>query len=326
MSPRTLSVCALIAACTAACGIENELQYTSTLEASTHGVVLSEDGLDGTAGMVGMTCTIDTSFGCPTEDIDLPTEEEEVVDHYDGRTLGRSDLGLHTIDREGYDASLDVAGEQIRAAAFAYDGAMWLAGRPETGCALHLPDGTVVDGLDPVACRRDADVAVDRSGAFFVSSAGVTQRVDHDGSAVLAAAGELVAWDDALGLLYTADAGGEELWALTREGKERWRVKVRHPVLQIAARGTRGQVLVRLERKDDTLLERRDGRTGELLGRSQLGEEDGDIVVSENGRTLGFVQRDRVSFFRLATDAQDDEVVDETPADCIEAGSRVSRD
>jgi len=326
MSRRTLLVCALIAASTGACGIENELQYTATLEAPTQGVALSEDGLDGTAGMVGMTCTIDAMFGCPTEDIDLPTEAEEVVDHFMGQTLGRTEIGLHTIAAGGYDASLDVLEVDVRAAAFAYDGPMWLQGRPETGCQLHLADGTVVDAPNPLACRRDAEVAVDRSGAFVIAAGGITQRVDGDGGAVWTEAGDLVAWDERLGLLYTADEGGEELWALDGRGTEQWRVKVRRPVLGLAARGGRGQALVRLDKGDTTLLERRDGRTGELLGRSQLGDDDGDMVVSENGRTLGFVQSDRVSFFRLATDPEDDEVVDETPPDCIEAGSRVSPD
>jgi len=326
MSRRTIVVCALIAACTGACAIENELQYTATLEAPTNGIALSEDGLDGTAGMVGMTCTIDAMFGCPTEDIDLPTDDERVMDHFLGRTLGRSDLGLHTIDAGGYDASLDVPGANIRAAAYGYDGPMWLAGDPDTACVLHLSDGTVADAPDPSACRTDAKVAVDRSGAFVVSAAGVTQRIDRRGGDVLTRAGDLVAWDETLGLLYTADAGGKELWALDREGAERWRVKLRRPVLGVAARGLRGEVLARLDKGDTTLVERRDGTTGDLLGRSQIGAEDGDLIVSENGRTLGFVQKDRVSFFRLATDPEDDEVVDDTPPDCIDAGSRVSAD
>jgi hypothetical protein len=321
MSRGLAAVCLLIST---ACGIENELQQTATLEARTNGVTLSEDGLDGTAGMIGMTCTIDAMFGCPTVDIDLPTDHEKVADHFGGRTLGTSDEGLHTIEAGEYRQSLDVLTHNVRSAAWAYDGPMWLADGP-SGCSLTLPGGATVPASDD-ACVEGARMSPDRVGALWVASNGVTQRISASGSQIIAQAGDLIAWDESMQRLYTANRGERELRALDEKGVVLWSVKASGPIRDIAARGDRGEALVRVDKGKLTVLERRDGADGTLLGRSRLGPEEGKITVSENGRTLALAQDQRVTFFRLATDPEDDEVVDDTPPNCITAGSGVSAD
>ena len=123
---RTLAVVCLLA--TTACVSENELRYTSTLQAETNGVRLSEDGYDGFAAMSGTTCTIDANWGCPVADEDLPTEGEKVVDHHLGTTLATSDVGLHTIDAGKWQQSLDVDLWGLRTASLHDRGTMAISG------------------------------------------------------------------------------------------------------------------------------------------------------------------------------------------------------
>ena len=321
---RSIPVACLLAA--TACVSESELRYTSTLQAETAGVALSDDGLDGYAAMSGTTCTIDASWGCPVADEDLPTEEERVEDHYLGLTLGRSAVGLHTIDHGVYRQSLDIPEAAVRSARLYDGGAVMVAGDLKRCTVHHLG---VADVDVPVeVCGDGVALRVDRrEGTLYASTSGGVYRIDATGAYRMRAAGDLVAWDASLGLLYTADAGGSELMALRSSGEEVWAVTSGGAITDLAARGQRGQVLVQVERSDGLGgLERRDGETGRLLGRSTLPDADGDLVVSDNGRTLAFVRPTEVNFFSLDTEGDAEPVIDETPPVCIDPTNRVTRD
>ena len=96
-----------------------------------------------------------------------------------------------------------------------------------------------------------------------------------------------------------------------------WRVEVRGTIGAIATRGSMGQVLVLAEDADGYgLVERRDGYNGELLGTSRLPDADGDLVVADNGSTVGTVRDLEVHFYALDVELPV-HVVDPTPPDCI---------
>ena len=99
-----------------ACQSESELRFVSTLDAQTNGVQFSQDGNQSHVGMSGMTCTVSTEWGCPTDDADLPTEREVVLDHLDGQTLAASDSAVHVIDGSGWIREADIPVPQVIAA------------------------------------------------------------------------------------------------------------------------------------------------------------------------------------------------------------------
>lgn len=307
-----------VAAALAGCKSENELVYTATLQAETNGVVLSDDGLDGYAAMSGTTCTIDVNWGCPTADEDLPTDREAVVDQYGPETLGVSELGLHSMVGGHWDAAADIDVPGVRTGRIT-DGGHLLLGSSDGACWLqHDGDGQVT--VPDAACADDAHHAVDRAnGTLFAGTARELWALSPDGAVALDARGpsDLLDWDPTADALYVAGTGGRDLRALDGAGEEMWSVRTRDPVRDLVARGDRGEALVLLHRDDGLgTIERRDGVTGRVLGRSVVPTADGHLVVSRNGVRVAIVRGDDVNFFALETDGEDP-VVDPTPPTCI---------
>ncbi|MEQ1564285.1 MAG: hypothetical protein ABMA64_01520 [Myxococcota bacterium] len=311
-----------LAACTP---IENELRYTSTLQAETSGVALSDDGLDGHAAMSGTTCTIDVNWGCPVADMDLPTPHEFVVDHHGGDTLGASDEGAHTIGADGsYEPSLDIPAQGIHTGRIWAGGTVLLGGGADS-CWIQYGTDAPIE-VPSEACADDADFAVDRAdGTMFVAGGGAVVAAGVDGVRELATGADRVAWDAAGRQLLVATAGDRSLSALDRDGAARWTVEVDGTINQVAARGSRGEIVLWVEREDGFgSIERRDGQ-GNLLARSEVPGADGELIVSENGVRLALVRDDEVNFFALETDG-DEPVRDTTPPVCIDPEIRVTRD
>lgn len=309
-----------------ACSSENELRYTATLQAETHGVVLSDDGLDGFAAMSGTTCTIDVNWGCPTADEDLPTEQESLVDHFGHETLGVSSEGVHAIVDGRWDQAADIAVQGVRTARLKREGGhVVLGGSPEDCWIQHDGDDRV--GVPGEACDDLAHTTIDRAtGTMFVASDGRLLALERDGARELPQPGNLVAWDATVGLLYTAEKGSTDLWALEPSGELAWEAVTRDPIADIGARGERGEVMVLTKRSDGLGgMERRTGETGRLLGHSVLPTADGQITSSLNGVRIAVIRGDEVHFFALETDGEAP-VVDETPPECIDPLDRASRD
>lgn len=307
-------VCASVASCT----MENELRYTSTLQAETHGVALSDDGLDAHAAMSGTTCVIDAAWGCPTSDANLPSEDEVVLDHYQGVTLGRSVEGVHSIEGGVWVEADDVLVHGVRTAALYDDGKVVLTA-DEAGCWIQHGDDAPV-AVNDDACAEGARYSVDHhDGTLFATTSGGVIAMERTALASMASAGDLLAWDASLHLLYTAFSGGDALRALDRKGREVWEVTSRGPIVSLAARGDRGEVLVSIEGEDGLgALERRDGENGRLLGSSSLPTDDGEIIASGNGMVVAISRFDEVHFFALDMGADGEPVVDPTPPECID--------
>ncbi len=219
-----------------------------------------------------------------------------------------------------------MAAPTIRSARLFDGGAVMVAGDVRR-CTVERLGGASIE-VPGALCDEAVELSIDRrDGTLFVSTSDGVYRVDATAAARVSGAGDLVAWDATLGLLYTATKGETELSALRTTGDVAWSVEAGGPIADLAARGRRGQVLALIERADGLgAIERRDGESGRLLGRSMLPDDGGDVVVSDNGRTVGIVRPGEVHFFSLDTEGDEQPVVDETPPECIDPTNNVSRD
>ncbi|MCB9675870.1 MAG: hypothetical protein H6737_12180 [Alphaproteobacteria bacterium] len=316
----------IAAACllaTTACSIENELRYTATLEAETNGVALSDDGLDAYAAMSGTTCRIDTSWGCPTSDADLPTDHERVVDHWNGRTLGASDLGVHTIEGQAWLADFDLEIHDVVGARLTEAGTLVLAGDANS-CVLSDTAGSIEVPVG--ACSEHARTDVDRAGsAMFAATADGVFELRPDGVRQLSDTADLVASDPVSGLVVIAERGDTVLTALDASGETVWAADTTGPIESIATRGDRGQLLVLVRDGEFGRVERRDTRSGEVDGTSSVPSVEGELVVSGNGHTIGIVRLAEVHWYAMELDGEAP-VVDPEVESCMDAWERASRD
>lgn len=278
----------------AGCGAEPELAYSSTLEARTRGVVLSADGLVAQAAMVDTTCTIDTTWGCAVADLDLPTEEERVVDRYDGWTLAVSEVGLHRFGDSASDAD-ELALTGVVDARLS-DAGMVAVVADGSGCAFVGEDGSVA--LPGGLCAPGISVAAERRvGGLIIGNGEGLFHVDLQGAIQISGpADQVVAAPD--GALVAAWRGEPVVRGLDADGEERWTVATDGAVRDVAVRGE-DQILVLVEEGEAGSLERRSLATGERFASYPLPSADGSLVVSENGRTVGIILPDAVHFHSL---------------------------
>ncbi len=310
-----------IVSMTVACSSENELLYTATLGMETNGLALSGDGLDAHAGMAETTCTIDTNWACPTADVDLPTDDEKILDHFGNTTLGASSEGVYMIREAAWQQSEDLPIAFVRGASLVEAGTLVVAGEGDD-CRVHR--GLEATQEAPAAvCDEGVRYAFDRSsGTVFAGTSEGLFRITPEGWDSLDHYGDLIAWDRSLGLLYAATSGEAKLVAMRSGGAVEWSLDVTGPITSIATRGTFGEVMVLAEDRDGFgVIERRDGATGERIGRSRVPDADGDLVVSDNGETVATVRENEVNFFGLSAGV-DLPTVDETPPVCIDLATR----
>jgi hypothetical protein len=296
----------------AACQSDQELRHTSTLQAVTNGVVLSDDGSEGFAAMQGTTCTIHTGWGCPTSDTNLPTYEERIVDHYRGETLGASPAGVHRIVNREWLEVEDIEIDDVVAARLTDEGAVFIRGDVDN-CSVQWEDGTAVVAPS-AACEMGGKVSVDREGgSIIVATSDGIITLNRDSSEAITERGDLVAWDRVTRLIYTADIGATTLRALTRRGALVWEVETLGAIRSLTALGRRGEVLVLVQNAEQMgTAERHDGETGKLLGTSTLPDAEGELSSSDNGQGIAVEREDEVHFYSLEL-SDDEPVVTDSP-------------
>lgn len=300
----------------AACQSENELRHTATLQAETSGVALSDDGLDGFAAMSGTTCTIDVNWGCPIADVDLPTVEDRVLDHWGDTTLGGSPDGVHQISGGTWNTDADLPMSDLRTARLSARGVATVHG-DRTTCYHRLADGSDV-AIPGAVCADDADVTVDRgTGTLYAATTEGVYAVTAAGAERLADAARHASWDPGTDHLLVVDADQRTLRALDRTGAEAWATRAGTDIHGMASRGGLGELLVLVDDRDGFgTVERRDASTGKVLGRSLLPTADGQLVVSANGARVALVRDDEVHFYALEVGVPPQELETEQP-DCI---------
>ncbi len=310
---------ALVCLMAAACGSEQELRHTSTLEAQTDGLALSENGVEAHAAMSGTTCTIDPQWGCPVADADLPSAEEAVLDHVNGVTLGRSPKGLHKVDGSGWIRGDDIPQEDVKTARLVTGGAAMIWGNADS-CHRQDDDGPASE-VPGDACADGAQVDVDRqAGTLFVASADGLLAVNQESTDRLQRVTEdLVAWDSNLRQLYVAHKGSTTLRAVSRKGDERWSWESEGEIQSLDARGKRGEVMVLSAGADGFgIIDRLNGQTGEEEGSTDIPVTDAEVEVSADGSSVAVVADGEVHFYAFEDAEAEGEVELRDPPDCIQ--------
>lgn len=306
----------------AACATDNELQYRSTLQADTRGVALSDDGLTTYAAMVGTTCAIDTNWGCPVSDENLPPDDEQVVDHYQGRTLAQGDGSLYFLDGDTWDTSADLAVPGLRAARLSDAGLLSLR---STGAACSFTAGTATVSAPAELCGDDVTVAVDRRGAIVAATAQGVFRADAAGVRQIAAEGDLVSVDPVLGHTYVAVKGLDQVTALADDGTVLWIDQAPGPVTSVAVRGDKLDLLVLSEDPAGFgTLRRIDGETGETVSVGRLPDAHGEVLTSYNGRTIAVVTHGFVNHYEIVVPGEE-AVVNDDEVSCQNLPTRDSQ-
>ncbi len=314
-----LAVVVVVTGCTS----EAELRYLSTLPTEVNGVVFSEDGVEAYVAMRGTTCTIETAWGCPVEDVDLPSGEERIVDHHAGRTLAVSPVGLHQIEGGTWAERADLRVDAVRWARFGKTGPIFVRG-DDAGCAFQAAEGEPIR-LEPAWCDA-VTLGVDRErDALWMADGQQVSRVSPDGVISFASSADLLDHDAATGLTYLAASGGSELYAVDDQGRVVWSSTNRGTVTDIVARGHRGDLLVLRWDGPVGRLERRDGATGHLFESFSLPGADGELVVSENGVGVAIVVEDAVHHYNLEIVGEELPINDQ-PRSCIDLRDRTAMD
>lgn len=300
----------LVVACVGlgACAVDNELQYRSTVSAETRGVALSDDGLTSYAAMVDTTCALDTHWGCSVNDENLPTDDERVVDHYDGRTLAQSADRLFWMNGDTWNGD-EAEVPQLRAARLSDTGLLSLHGGGDS-CAFSA--GEDVIEVDGALCAEGVRVAVDRRGAIVAATAQGVFRADRVGVTRIADSGDRVAVDASLGQIYVATAGSPRVTAYDDAGVVRWTANTTSAVTDIAVRGDKLDLLVLAAGDNGTgLLRRIDGETGEEVSVGRLPDGHGEVVTSLNGRMIAIVTPTAIHHYEMVVEGEADVVNDE---------------
>jgi hypothetical protein len=191
------------------------------IAAEDRGVALSDDGELGHVAMRDTTCSFDAQEGMILGDVNLPGDQERVLDGWRGEVLASSDEGVHLLDRTSELAFFP--GVPARAS-LTDRGALGLDTRE--GCELRWYEEDLSVVLPAQAWQ--GPLAATRSGELaFVTVDGRLWSADERGLVrELGGAAERLSWDERYGQLVAAegalvsayDAAGELSWETEVEG------------------------------------------------------------------------------------------------------------
>lgn len=274
-----------------------DLGYRSTMERTTLGVVLHEDGLTGHAGMNSSNCPFETTDGTVTGDYALEGGEEDIQDQ------GMSHLGEKTVvvvKDEGI-VLLDKTTGEYEVEEVELDASVLQARLDADGPVALTSDCDVVWSTGATASMPGCNQAFDvdyGTGRVAVASELETRLFDADGTLTAELPGaSWVAWDSAVDQLVLArpesalvesyDASGTLIWSQTLQG-------------EVTALGTAGAaegVAVAIDIDGSAALLVLSADDGSLVQRTSLPEPAIDVVVSEDGAVVAFVTPTAVHFF-----------------------------
>ncbi len=280
-----------------ACQSENELVHLSSTETTTDGLALSEDGTQSFAAMAGTTCVLDARVGCPIADEDLPTEDEQVLDHFEGETLALSAHTLHFMDGGHWDKGADIEVPSLRQARLTRRGLLTVEDRDAECVLSHDGVEVAVDGL---LCADGVEVEVDRRGALVAITTAGAFRADVSGVERISATADRVSVDPHLGQTYLAQSGKRAIEAVGDDGARRWEVELDGAVRDLVTRGDKADLLVLSEGRDGLgLVSILDGSTGKELSAHAIPSANGRIEVAGSGRVMAFISDDEVHHFEV---------------------------
>lgn len=275
----------------------DSFDYQSTLDRSTRGLVLHEDGEIGHAGMLGTNCPFETSEGKVTGDYDLPDNNETIVDSGDliGENTVLALIGddAHLLDKSSGNYSHETIVMPGLLDARLYVGG--LAGLVDLGdtCEVRWSD----DGSAVSAPCGQLDVDP-LSGLAVVTGVRGLSVVDRDGAMRVDAADAAVI-DGSAEAIYLLE--GPNVRALEFDGSLRWELTLDGTVLALAEAGSTGAAAALVGHENGTgELLYLDGDTGAVQARIATPGWAEGLTVSADGSTVALTRPTHTHFYRLA--------------------------
>lgn len=291
---------ALFAGCS---GADVRFEHTSELPISARGVGFIGDGDTAQVGMYGTTCAVDVASSRIGADVDFPTESEFVSDG--GWVLDEpayaviADHEVHIgYPHQGWDGqveTLDVDAVQVR---LTDDGVVGLL----ADCGVFWGgqargDVTEVRVSDCVG----SSFAASTDGVAAVSTGSDVVLVSEDGAITsVGVAGDLVAWDRALDVLYIAERNGSVVTGVHVDGNTLWTTPVEGRIKDLEAMGTHGAAAVMTELDSGIgQLYVIDGQSGEVNEAIRTPSAARALHASFSGEVLSLELDQAVHFFEV---------------------------
>lgn len=315
---RTLGMVGVVLSIGCASQTDTMFTHQGQVVAQSNGVVLSDDGSEGMAGMFGTTCVFNARSGQMGGDFDIEGTDEVVEDsNGSGIVLTRSSTGIHeiapyggayveTTDPNSWDTESGTDGafttteiDGVLAARWLGDTAVALANNQE-GCALHYFDDTPwAVALNSESCERFTAMEVAGSTLFVSSSDTTVSVVDGVASPWGMTGAKNLSWDESTQSMYLVLAGGKTLQARTPTGALVWETNT-PGISSMTHLGPHG--LVTTMEEDEAgrgLLVVRDGRTGVVIESTSTPSAGQDMTVSQDGSTLAIAVQEYIHLFSI---------------------------
>lgn len=279
----------------AACSSNSQFQHQSVLTTETRGLALENDS-SAQAGMMSNTCQIEVASGGIGMDVDVANDTDVVLDAAFGDVLVLGGDGLHRYTPNGFGWTDDAP---IEVDAGIIDGHLtdggWVSVGGLDGATISFNDDTTVNV--PGAVHEST---VDRSTDTVFTGGDAVYEVTPEG-AVAIGEGNLVSWDSAVDVLYTATQGDTHLIALEASGDVRFDVVLEGAIQDVEAMGDLGAASVMVDLgAGGGLIVMIDGITGEVLSTLPTPDVAESLTSSPSGRTLAVdVGSDITHFFRV---------------------------
>ena len=318
---RGLSLLAMLV--TMGCASQSETMFThqGQVMAQANGLVLSEDGREGMAGMFGTTCVFNATNGQMGEDFDLEGEDESVEDSSSsGIVLTRSERGIHEVAPygNGFDESdapptwQTNPGDDSAFVSTELEGvlaARWLGDVPVAlayangECALHRVAATITQvSLDVEVCTgyRDMVVKADTQEVLVGSTSGIVSISDDSVASWSASSVEAMSWDGSTSTMYVMRDGGQSLQALNVDGTVRWAHSSVGGVVSLTHMGPMGAVAtMENDGAGRGLLAVYDGQTGAVIEAVGTPSAGSHMAISANGETLAIAVDQFIHLFSV---------------------------
>jgi len=284
---------------------EGDFRHRSTMQRSTNGLVLHDDGAAGHAGMLGTNCPFETDFGMVTGDYDLPGEDEEVQD-VGSHVLGSNSVllvqtsTLHVLNKNSGDyvtEEVDLPG--VLSGRFSDDGVVAVVDAV-IGCSVEwFGDDGSVSVVEIPRCSPNAFDVDPQTGTAYVGTVdGALEIVTPVGSVDADTGGDLLAWDPVAEATYVATLDGDTVEAVASDGSVRWSTSVQGAVQVLEPAGRHGAAAVMLEKANGTgLLVLLDGWTGDEISKLPTPSAAKGISFAGNGGSVAMVLDDETYFY-----------------------------
>ena len=315
---RTLGLVAVVLSVGCASQTDTMFTHQGQVMAQSNGVVLSDDGNEGMAGMFGTTCIFNARNGQMGGDFDVAGPDEVVEDTNDsGIVLTRSSTGIHEISPYGgefreavepnnWQGSIGTDQAFTTTELDGVIGARWL-GIPWSHWSMtagsvrytilgtrhpwsHCPKTCVMD------LRHWRQVFLTR---HFVSTQNTTVSVRDGVVSPWGAGADSLSWDELTQVMYVVSPDGHALQAFSALGELSWQAQS-SGVSSITHMGPHGFVAsMEQDGVGRGLLVVRDGRSGAVIEATSTPSAGQQMTVSKDGSTLAIAVQDYIHLFSI---------------------------